>query len=206
MECAVASQIKAKSIIRGRRAGEFILLDVPTFKIPFPINTYVKAKWVIRYIHDGKVIGFKAQGKEVLSNLTLFALEYPGDLEIHSLRKQFRVSMHIPVLVHTNLDRSVSKYYRGMSIDMSSGGISIKSKEELKPVGSYFLTFYLPTGQVFTDMECQVVKTEYNSKDYKIALKFVNLPEKNQRALENCIVRFVEDPDLEESFLPGEKK
>ena len=203
MVCPAASDKKAKSIIRGWRSGECILVDIPKFNFSFPFSRYLKAGWVVRYVCQGDVIGFKTKGIDSLPSCDLFVLEFPDKLETHSLRQCKRAEVHMPVLVHTDRERRMGKYYKGMSLDISSGGIRLKTKEDLKTTRPYYLTFHLPSGEVFQEVECMVTQTNYIDRQYEVGLKFQNLPEKYKSSIDSCLVHFLDESGMGEESLFG---
>lgn len=207
MECPSATQKKAKSFIRGWRTGEYLIVDIPQFDFPFPVSTYLKAHWVVRFIHKGKVVGFKVKGTDSIPSSNLLALEFPKGMEAHSLRKQLRAVVNMPVLVHTHKDRELSAYYKGVSLDISAGGIRVRFQEEIKKSDSYYLSFYLPTGEAFKNVECRARKTGMGEHGYEVGMGFVDLSDRHKRAIDSCLVHFLdENLKKEEGLLPGESK
>ena len=192
MECPSASGKKAKSVVRGWRENEYVLMDIPKFNFPFPVNAYLKAVWVIRFIRQGKVVGFKANGLESFSTYDLFLLEYPKNIEVHSLRKQLRANLSLPVLLFSSSEEGVKLPSRGMSMDISLGGMRLKVPDELDTSRPYFLSFYLPTGESFKDVECQALKMEGAAQGWVARMRFSALSEQQKRALEACLLQFFE--------------
>lgn len=207
MECPSATHKKAKSVLRGWRPGEYLIVDIPQFDFAFPVSTYLKANWVVRFIHKGKVVGFKVKGTDSIPSTNLFVLEFPKGVEAHSLRKQSRAKVNMPVLVHTHKDRELSAYYKGVSLDISVGGIRLRFQEEIKKSGSYYLSFYLPTGEAFKNVECKAMKTSSGEHGHEVGMAFVGLDEKHKKAIESCLIRFLDDAaGKEKGVLPGEAK
>lgn len=191
MECPVATRKKGRSVIRGW-SSDYILIDSPKFNLPFPIATYSKAKWIVRYIRHGKIIGYTAKGLNFIPFLNLFALEYPREIEEHSLRGQTRARINIPVLVQANRNSEFGLRYNGVSVDISMGGIRIKMEEEMEFSDAYFITFHLPTGEIFKDVECLLTKTFIRGIDYQYGMKFVRLLEEQKKAIYSFFVQFSE--------------
>lgn len=205
MECPSATHKKAKSVLRGWRPGEYLIVDMPQFDFAFPVSTYLKSHWVVRFIHKGKVVGFKAKGTDSIPSGSLFVLEFPKGVEAHSMRKQSRAKVTMPVLVHTHKDRELSAYYKGVSLDISAGGIRLRFQEEIKKSGSYYLSFYLPTGEAFKNVECRAIKTSSGERGYEMGMEFVELNERHKKAIESCLIHFLDDAaEKEKGALPGE--
>lgn len=204
MECPLATTKRGKSALRGWKESEFILADLPKFNFPFPVANYIKTSWLVRYIHRGMVIGFKVKGLDSLPSREIFLLEFPGKVEMHSLRKKLRAMVNMPVLVRSGAPAEQGKFYKGMSMDISSGGIRLRLQEELRPSQSYFLTFHLPTGEIFKDVEGVAAQTERRDKHFEVGIKFIGANEKYEKAMESCLIQFLKDADMKENFLPGE--
>lgn len=190
MECPSASGKKAKSMVRGWRENEYILMDIPKFSFPFPVNTYLKEVWVVRFIRQGKVVGFKVNGLESFPAYDLFLLEFPKDIEVHSLRKQLRANLSLPVLLSSNSEEGIKLPSRGMSMDISLGGMRLKVPDELDASRPYFISFYLPTGESFKDVECQALKMEGAAQGWVARMRFSALSDQQKRALEACLLQF----------------
>lgn len=204
MECPLATTKRGKSVLRGWKENEFIIVDLPKFSFPFPAANYVKTSWLVRYINHGMVVGFKVKGLDSLPSREIFLLEFPGKVEMHSLRKKLRAKVNMPVLVRAGTAAGQGKFYKGMSMDISSGGIRLRLQEELLPSQSYFLTFHLPTGEIFKDLEGVATQTERRDKDFEVGIKFIGPNEKYEKSIESCLIQFLEEIDVKENFLPGE--
>lgn len=200
MECPVATEKRGKSFIRGWQENNYLLLDIPKFGYAFPVSTYVNANWVVRFVRKGKVVGFKARGKDVIAPYELFVLHYPEKLEARSLRRLTRAQINIPVLIHTDPDRKKSEHFKGMSLDISAEGIGIKLTKEIKKMDVYFLSFYLPSGETFRDVESKAVKTIMKNNCYEIGMQFIDLQEKHKRTIENCLKQYLGADSVEDDF------
>lgn len=206
MECPTATNKRGRSVIRGWREKQYVVMETPIFSFPFPMNTYIKANWVVRYVHEGEVIGFTTKGLDLVNSHDFFILKYPGKVEAHLLRKQMRMNVSMPVLIHTSLDKDESLHYKGMSLDISAGGLRIRMKEEVGKSDSYFLSFYLPTGESFKNVECEMIKSSHETSDVEIGMKFLNLEKKYKKAIDLCLCHFFGESSSNENLLPGEKK
>lgn len=202
VECPSATKDRGTSVIRGWRENDYILMDIPKFKHPFPLNTYHQATWLIRYVHEGEVIGFRVKGRESISSCNIFALDYPNKIETLVLRKQLRAALNMPVRFHTSSDPETSLKYKGMSTDISLGGIKIKLSEKVKKSDSYFITLYLPMGGTVNYMQCEILKSVYGQRSCELGLKFINVSKEHEKAINSCIQQFSDVLDTEEDLFP----
>tara|TARA_B100000959_G_C14954165_1_gene612991 strand:+ start:828 stop:1493 length:666 start_codon:yes stop_codon:yes gene_type:complete len=204
--CPTATADKGMSVIRGWRRDNYLLMDIPKFKRAFPVKSYVKDIWVVRYIFQGKVIGFSAKGKTEIPPCDLFALKYPDNVETHLLRNQSRAYLNMPIRLHTSRDPDKGDNYKGMTTDISAGGVRIKLPERIKSSDSYFLTIHLPTGKTLEYILCKIIKSSYDSRGCEFGLEFVNLKEGFKYEINLCLKQFYDGLDTDGNLLPGELK
>lgn len=206
MVCPSATEEKGVSMFRGWRGGEYVLVDIPRFKHAFPMNKYEKAEWVVRYIYQGKVIGFVIRGRLCVTACDLYVLSYPKKVETHSLRKQLRAELNIPLVLHTSSNPDAGEVYKGMSTDISAGGLGIKLHEDIKKFDSYYISIFLPTGRNIKYAECRIIKSNFGKRGHEFGVEFINLREDYKIAVDKCLQQFYEDLDEGKNILPGESR
>ena len=206
VECPTATGEKGMSVIRGWRKNKYLLMDVPKFKHAFPVNNYNQATWLIRYVHEGEVVGFRVKGKTSIPDCDLFALEYPEKIETHLLRKQSRAFLNMPVRLHTSQDPETSYNYKGMTVDISVGGVRIKLPESIKKSNSYFVSIYLPIGGTLNYIACKIIKSSFGKRGCELGMSFINISEKHKKAINDCLHQFCNDLDPGDDLFLEESK
>jgi c-di-GMP-binding flagellar brake protein YcgR len=136
--------------------------------------------------------------KRSQSNLQLALLSAPEVLERIQRREYFRLPISLDVKyyplpegrVFTQLSDVPQGYFKEMiktfTVDLSGGGAKIVTREKLSPNRFVLINLSIPE-EIF--ILCSVVRTETDviNKNYKVALKFISLDEKDREK----IIRFI---------------
>ncbi len=116
-----------KSLLIGAEHGRYLLVKMP--HVPDLVSKlYQKNHVIVRYLHSGKVFGFRSTLIGAIKEpVRLYLLSYPESIESHNTRKNERFDCLIPASI--NLEGLPEEIEcKGFINDMSIGGCRFRAK------------------------------------------------------------------------------
>lgn len=188
LQCeGISDRLKAELV--GLHPGRYLIITTPSIqgqrKIPEGIREVV-----VRYLHRGEVLGFKAKVIDQLEKpFRLTFLTYPTTVERFNLRKSVRVSCNLPASVEL-----AEGVYQGIITDLSLGGCRLMLRAENKmdtglfvPEAQLDLVFQMPGREKRDRIKCAIRNANLSQDKVEGGLEFLELEDALKQAIKNYI-------------------
>ena len=171
---------KLTTFFRGYNNKQYLIIDHPLHG-GRPINLTDDTPCIVRFIHEGEVIGFKSRVMaQVRSPAMLVFLKYPTSVETSMLRKSSRYRVQIEVVVAPRkLFGDLDTYPKVTMLNLSEGGCMVESYEEYEPGTPAYMTVFLPEQGRVDDVETMVKRCEKHGDMFRLGLAFNDLLDPN---------------------------
>ena len=187
-----ASAPRLSSLVVGMVAGRYIIIQRPeTDKLSgFTDTFFYEAPLIVRYVHDGAVIGFRSQINHIIKQPDhLFFLQYPLSLNQFSLRASRRVDCfftgEMKVKDETYEMAVIDLSREGCCIMASPDDASLLSNDDESECSLFFATREASQPYEFPSTIKRVVK---DGQRIFIGLQFNALPD----GLNEVIAKYIE--------------
>lgn len=170
------SSLKLTTFVRGFKDKIYIIVDHPLHN-GRPLNISEDTKCIVRFIHEGKVIGFRTIVLAAVKNpANLVFLRFPTSYETSSLRKFDRYPIKISaVCAPRRLNGDIESMPRILMLNLSKGGCLVESPEPYSLGVLIYLTVFLPEQGQINDVEAEVKRCEKGEEKYYLGLSFADL-------------------------------
>jgi c-di-GMP-binding flagellar brake protein YcgR len=176
---------KSMTAIRGWRPGRFILVDRPRTSEGHEAIIAVGSPCKVRLISAGQACEFKSQLLDIDTSTRNgeLRLRWPSMVRQTAFRKYERVNLESACTCTTTTDETIQATLR----DISVGGFSIQTKQDLSEYDEFTVSFTLPDGAQINDARAEVRSRGTTKDGYLTGCQF----SKDQGYLENEVAYFV---------------
>ena len=188
LEAPGLNQAKMTSFFRGYRPREYLVIDHPTQEgQPAKLRDYNEV--VGRFIHEGRVYGFRSRVKFVVRRpFPLVFLIYPNKVEAELLRKDSRYPVVLEAVCSTQpLEGSVAGIPRATVLNISQGGCRIQSAKPFKSGITLYLTVVLPERGQVNDLAVLLRRVEKRGGHFLLGTQFADLDEDSGRVIQDFL-------------------
>ena len=178
------------SFLVGYLKDKFILIMTPSSEHPISARPalYSNCKVNVRYIEDGRAVGFQSRIIKTTEDPTkLIFLSYPKIIEDHELRKVKRASCSLPAELSIN-----GLFCNSVIVDINQNGLrfNIKYCDEVKlnlgsnPIGQEcMLHFFLPGGSVPQEITGEIRNYERKDTLSALGIKYTIISEEDKHKI-----------------------
>lgn len=170
--------------IRGWYKDRYIFLDRPT-SVNFDIKSRVNVAYIVRFIHDGSVVGFLANLRDEYktSSFPFFRCDWPRQVQSLPMRKHERVDVRLDCEVKLGS----GDVWQATILNMSSGGCNILCPKPPLLKDLVHITFTTQSGVTFTELPTIVRNNTEADGKFSVGCQFRD----QNDDLENTIELFV---------------
>lgn len=158
------------SVLRGALFSKYVLIDIPE-KFGKKVTFDYSAVLLIRFLVSGTVYGFKTGITGVYKHPQIMSLEYPQNIENHTLRKSDRMNVMLPVRINSN---NLKEPVEGATIDLSTIGtmMVINGEEDFEKDDRVTISISLPDGTNIESVACDVCNSRKEDGKTFFGVKF----------------------------------
>ncbi len=173
MEAPDLHKIKFQTVLRGLKSDQYLVLDHPSHKGQ-PVNLPQETACVVRFIHKGRIIGFRSQVVAALRKpYPLLFLTYPKEVETSKIGRADRYPVNIETTCTPDAGvKSTDKAPQGRMLNISLGGGLIRCPTAFEKGRHIFITINLQEFGRIIDLPVEVKRCETQGEEYLLGVSF----------------------------------
>ncbi|MFH1092479.1 MAG: flagellar brake protein [Pseudomonadota bacterium] len=179
---------KFTTFFRGYKSKAFVIIDHPVQDgrlIPLTEDE----PCVVRFIHQGNIIGFRAQVINFVRRPTaLIFLRFPESVESSALRKSQRYPVKLEAVVAgRRLRGALEGQARIHLLNLSLGGCMVESYEPYEKGSLVYLTILLPDQGQINDVELEVKRADKKGDKFILGCQFADMLDPGYEKLKDYV-------------------
>ena len=176
LEVSETGKKKFTTYFRGYKTKQYLILDHP-LSVGKPIHIPDGSSVVVRFIHEGSIIGFRTTAIcHSSAPSPLMFLRFPQAVESSRLRKSERYPVSIECICSgKRLMGAVDTYPRATMLNLSEGGCMVEAVGDYDQGTFVFLTVFLPEQGRVDDVEAEVKRVDKKGDRFLLGLAFADL-------------------------------